>query len=197
MPDTKTKPMTATERKELRRIIGARFELLDAELVQRRQAIRTKIETDLRASKAKEVATFEGKLKDLAKEAEKLNDKAEALWKDIRENGLTPATRSHRHSVGRSPSWQYANQICTINVSRSLEVANIKQHVDHASAELFAEHGAATLDLNKMQLQIEEELAVGALISAEAQSFLARIPQATAILPAPEDVTVPAITIGG
>jgi phage host-nuclease inhibitor protein Gam len=196
MPETKTKPMTATERKELRRIIGARFELLDQELAQRRTAIRSKIENDLRESKAKDIAQYEAKLKEFAKEAEKLNDKADALWAEIRAAGLTTGGRTNRYSSG-SNNWQYATQICTVNVARNLEVADIKTHVDRASQELFTEHGAAKLDLHKMQLQIEEELAVGALISEQAQSFLERIPQASALLPAPETVKAPALPSGG
>ncbi|MGE9244472.1 hypothetical protein, partial [Escherichia coli] len=76
-------------RKELRRIISARFELLEQELATRRNAIRNRMETEMRQQKAKDIATYEAKIKELTKDAEKLNAKAEALVTEYKAHGLT------------------------------------------------------------------------------------------------------------
>ncbi len=187
------KPMTATERKELRRIIAARFALLETELKSRRNAIKIRIENEMRDSKAKDIAAFEERIKELTTDAQALNEKSEKLFAEICKAGLTPIPLRHRNSSYKNNSWQFASDLMTINIIRKLDIANIDNNVQEATKQLLNEHGAAKLDLHKMQLQIEEELALGTIVSEEAQAFLTRIPNADKLLPSPDNIEVPAL----
>lgn len=194
MPNPATKPMTATERKELRRIISARFELLDQELTTKKKAISANITKQLTDAKATTIAKYERKLAELAAKAQKLNDQSEALGKEIHEAGLTPrGTSAARRSLPVS-SWQFASTMTTTRVVRFLAVANIREATDTALSQLLSEHGVASLDLRRLQLNIEEDLALGTLQSQEARDFLSKIPTADKLLPPSAAVAIPAST---
>lgn len=189
MSETKQKPMTATERKELRRIIGQRFELLDQELAAKRAAVKRKVELEIQARKQERITYYEAALRDLNADAEALVKKGDDLYDAMRQEGLTTSTqrglRGHR--------WNQAGHAVTVDIARQVGVAKLGEMTQAATAEILEQHGIAKLNLSKMQLDIEERLATSALISDQAQEFLSLIPDPAALLPKPDEVTVPAI----
>lgn len=170
--------MTSKDRTELRRILKARFELLNKQLSVREQELRTQIAEEIRKDHAKAVKDGQKKIAKLVEKAQKLEAEATTLQQELENSGVGPrGYRRHDYS-----------QLMSINWDDRLEPIDITEKINIAYQKLVAAAGLHKLDLGLKQLELEEELAIGALGSDEAKSFLGKIPSLNTLIPPNVDV---------
>lgn len=161
--------MTQRDRTELRRILKARFELLHKQLDIRKSELLIHLEEEIRAQYKEQVAQAKERTSELEAEAQKFAAKADALQKEMEGMGLT-----HSH---------YRYEFFGYNFHTDWQPANLSQKIDEAFKKVTSKADYHKVDLYLKQLELEEELAIGALGSEEAKSFLSKIPTVDTLLP--------------
>lgn len=206
MADEKVMPQK--DRIELRRIMKARFEILAEQLGQRENEIRTKIKSDLEAEHKAVVKEAERKARALEAKAAKLDRKvvefrakveeeaialaaeAEAIQSDLADKGVQPINNGHYYREEVPPMlavnadrWYDGQRFVT--VIKQFQPIDLNKKVTAAYNVIAQEAGLHKLDLRMKELELSEELAIGALGSEEAKGFLAKVPTIDNLLPAP------------
>lgn len=157
------KPMSATERREIRRIMEKEFELLHTELQTKSEEIRHQMREDVKKKFEPLRREAERAAAKLKKEAEKVEEKLNALVAECREKGVKP-TNSMSVKVNISPTWE------PIGLQEALA------NVDHEVRQQLAEARAM---LKRQEVDFDKQLSLNAIVSAEAQEFVAAIPKAS------------------
>ena len=203
------KLMPQKDRIELRRIMKARFEILQEQLGQREQEIRSAIQADIEkqheaavkeaqrkaaalAAKAakidRKVVEFKSKIEE---EAATLKAESEALEVEMREQGVAPyGDQYYTRRNGSYPAlmlnddrWYDSEKFLT--VTKEWRPEGLSNKVQKAYSKIAQQAGLHKLDLRMKELELSEELAIGALGSDEAKTFLTKVPTIDNLLPAP------------
>lgn len=200
--------MPQKDRIELRRIMKARFEILSEQLGQRENEIRNQIKADIEsefASSVKEaqkrarvfetravkidrkVAEFKAKIEE---EAALLKSEAAEFQAEMKEKGVQPTGDGYYHREAVLPAvlvnddrWYDGERFIT--VIKDWKPENLGKRVNDAYQAIAREAGLHKLDLRMKELELSEELAIGALSSEEAKGFLGKVPTIDNLLPAP------------
>lgn len=175
--------MTSRDRNELRRILRARFELLNRQLSVREQEIRAEIAEVIREEHKQAVKAGKKKIAKLQEKAAKLEAEGKALQDELEDAGVGPSGTSRRNG-----GYYGHYNILDVSVNDNLEPIDLQTKIQDAYSKLIAQAGLHKLDLGLQQLELEEELAIGALGSEEAKSFLGKIPSLETLLPKSTDV---------
>lgn len=161
--------MTQRDRTELRRILKARFNLLSQQLSQREQELRAEIAEQIREQYKTEIKAASKDISKLKAEAFKLEAKAKEVQDKLADKGI---------GISR-----YNYNILDISIREDLEPLDLNSQIERAYQKLRTEAGLHKMDLGLAQLQLEEELAIGALSSDEAKDFLGKVPSIDTLLP--------------
>lgn len=204
-----SKLMPQKDRIELRRIMRARFEILGEQLGQREQEIRTGIQAEIEAQHAasvkeaqKKARAFETKAAKIDRkvtefrakieeEAQLLKAEAEEFQAEMRGKGVVPYGDGYYHTrngqmpavVVNSDRWYDGERFFI--VAKEWRPEDLNSKVQKAYNEIAQEAGLHKLDLRMKELELSEELAIGALGSDEAKDFLTKVPTIDNLLPAP------------
>lgn len=169
--------MGQRDRQELRRILRARFEILQAQLHQREHELQATIREQIEAEFTTQIREAKKRTARLEAKVKKIDEEAKALALDMEEFGVTPGQ-------GRYPS-----KVFTYEIQSHWSPVEMEKRVDRAYRKLTQAAGLHKMDLRLSQLQLEEEIAIGALGSDEAKAFLEKIPDIDKILPLNGSVT--------
>ena len=181
------KQMSKTERKELRRIVARRFRMLRDQLGRREHELRFALRKQFQEEHKANVERIEKKLRPLLARQNKLAEAYDALYEEASALGVAihiglPGTvdlDSHRARFGRDP----------------IE-ASVAGEVEDALQAIKEEAGWSKMNLNQLEWQLDEQLAVGELETDSAQEFLAALPTPETLLPLPEGVELPELASG-
>lgn len=201
--------MSQKDRIELRRIMKARFELLQEQLGQREREIRNAIQADIEAQHAAAVKEAERKARALAtkaakidrrvtefkakieEEAAQLKAESEALEAEMKDQGVVPhddgyyARRNGTIPALRLNDERWYDSEKFIVVTKDWRPDDLNSKVSKAYRQITMQAGLHKLDLRMKELELSEELAIGALGSTEAKDFLRKVPTIDTLLPAP------------
>ena len=188
--------ITATERRELRRIIRDRFELLELQIDQRSAELREMIRERIEARYAKDLLAAEAESAVIIGQAEDLLSKASEIEEKYRERGIVPGeietyTENYKHGrrvKKRKRNYGISTDLFSFEASSGWFPAEIEEETDREFNKLMQEAGDATINLKRQRLELEEELAMDAVQSDAARSFLGRIPTVEQLLPMEDDV---------
>lgn len=161
---------------ELRRIVRTSFELLDAALKQRKREVKAAIRSEIEKKHKTALTEVRKELKTYVDEATKLQRQAQDA-----------VDRAKNRGIGFSSRYT-TNVIDFDNNLHHLEVQGLNDRVEEAYEQIAIEHGAASFDLKRDQLELERDLAIGAIEGEGAQEFLERIPSVDTLLPSPTAV---------
>jgi small-conductance mechanosensitive channel len=164
--------MTQRDRTELRRILNARFQLLHQQLHQRQNEVQNSIEKELRKAHEEAIKKAQKRTAALEKKVAKLHVEAKAIAAEMRELGIQPG--SGRYSEEKLFTYTFNSDWSPIDLNRK---------INEAYKKVTEQAGLHKIDLRLKQLQLEEELAIGALGSDEARAFLERVPDIDKLLP--------------
>ena len=174
--------MTATERKEIRRLVDERFDLLDQQARTHEQHIANTIEENLMEQAQDVIKDAEKETEELAKELEQLfsehERKLEAInekWVAIRRKYEERGLKSDYNPRYRLTDGGELNYI-------EWEPKGISQVIKLEMAKLRAERGDATLNLATIKNEMLTDLTLGAVVSDEGRNFLDRIPKIETLL---------------
>lgn len=170
---TTVKLMNQKDRQELRRILKARFQILHQQLHVRQQEVQRSIEEQLRSEHEAAIKEAQKKTESFRKKLEKIMDEARDLTANMEERGIVPGN-------GRG---YYRDTFLSYSLETQWSPKDLNRRIQEAYNKITEQAGLHKLDLNLKQLQLEEELAIGALGSEEAQSFLGKIPNLDELLP--------------
>ena len=161
-----TRQMNGNERRALAKIVTSRIDLLARQLAQAEADIRPIIKQRIIDEQAAKIAPLKKRLDLLTKRARTLNDEGVQLYRDIEAAGLSVNSR-----------W-YGNRETTISVETCglVEPVGINELVKEEIGRLLTEKGRAGIKLKEIEQSLKEELLLGEVTSADAQSFLDRIP---------------------
>lgn len=178
--------ITATERNELRKVVKGRFELLGKRLRRRKTDLEAQIRQDVIDATRDEAEAWEKKL---AKESAKVT-KAEntliAAQKE-RSNLLEEAKRAGFAAKKLTSYTQYDERGNPIKgLTGELIPIDLNDKIRVEMEKIQSEARLAEEDLGLRQLELMEELAVGAVTSQSAIEFMGRIPDVDDVLPLPE-----------
>lgn len=173
------KPMTQKDRSELRRILKARFELLHQQLRQRKQEVENSLEAKIRAEHEDAIKKAVKKTDAFRKKLQKIEDEARELTAEMKTLGIVPGQ-------GRG---YYSENFFSYSLETSWSPIDLQKKIQAAYKKIAEQAGLHTMDLNMQQLELEEELAIGALGSDEAKGFLTKIPNIDKLLPMNGNVT--------
>lgn len=151
--------MNSTERRDLRKLIAGRFDVLAEQFRQREKQLREQIRVRIIAEHAAQV------------------EQARTIMRAASDQLAALNVAIH------DP--QYGRKIERLDACR-ITVRNMGEAIDAELRALKNEHGSAQLNLSTMRQQLDEELLLGSVTSDEARAFLERIPTLDALLPAPE-----------
>lgn len=179
MSDTVVKPMAQKDRAELRRILKARFQLLQQQLRQRQMEVSNSIEEKLRFEHEAAIKKAQKKSAALEKKVAKLAEEASEIVTEMRDNGIQPGEGNR---YGR-------DRLFTYEVTMEWSPVDLEKKVQAAYQKITEQAGLHQIDLNLKQLELEEQLAISALGSDEAKEFLAKIPDIDNLLPMNGNVT--------
>lgn len=208
MSDTKAPAvMSVKDRTELRRILKARFEILRSRLQTRETEVRNALKEQLekehkdaikeaerrtraleakRAKLLKEVDEFKGKMR---VKAETLRAEGDTLAEEMKDKGVVLKTRRHygetNARVVKVSMDNWASEDYFIEIQNEWTPSELAEKVNKAYQQIAEEAGLHKLDLDLRELELSEELAIGALASDEAKGFLGKIPNIDNLLPAP------------
>lgn len=174
------KLMNQKDRAELRRILKARYEILHQQLSQRQQEVQNTIEKRIRAEHEDAIQKALKKTTAFEKKLAKLKDEAEELTAQMIDLGIAPGNGYGRH---------YRETFFSYSLETKWSPIDLQEKIQRAYNQVTEQAGLHKLDLRMQQLQLEEELAIGALGSDEAKEFLAKIPDLDKLLPMNGNVT--------
>lgn len=182
------KQMTKVERRELRRIIKRRFRMLREQLGRRERELSRALAQQVQEEKAASVAKISAKLKPLVERQNKLAETYSSVYEEAARLGVhidLPTT----------------NQIVALDelkarYGRDPVRAITTDEVQERMAAIREEAGWGKLNLNELEWQLDEQLAVGELESGTAQDFLAALPTVETLLPLPAGITLPELEQG-
>lgn len=163
--------MRPSERTELRRVIKARFELLQEDLTHRQRIVWAAIEDRVKEGHKKEIDAENAQLK-------KFQDKAAKLRIEITDWMGT------LHAKGLQVHYPRV----TIELPDHVMLRNEHQLVNDELKRLNIDGKAAKINLSRMELEILETLALDALETDEARAFFDALPTAKQLLPVPADI---------
>lgn len=180
MASTTVGKLTATDRKSLTKITEGRFEVLQEQLSQRLNEIKSLARERIVREHKADIDTYTLKARSLADEKVALDhryeqDKADLERKQqlLDQDALNKGIKITRDRYGST---------------FKVHPANIEAAVNEDFADILKGYNAAKLNLRTMKLEIQEKIAVSGLETDEAQKFLANIPSIDNLLPAPEDI---------
>ncbi len=164
--------MSKTERNELRKIIKNRFNLLHGQIAQRENEIVNQIrERILAENEAKltewrdKIRAVNNKVDDAIKAAVEVRDAAVDAGVDV--SGFAWERGYPRHGDFR------------------VGVRGLDQKIYAEMQALRTGAGFEKLNLKQMEMDLDEELALGILETDDARSFLQRVPTVDTLLPLP------------
>lgn len=156
------KPMTSTERREIRRIMEKEFDLLQSELQTESERVRHAMREEVKAKFKPLEKQAQAAAARLKKEAEKVEEKLNALVGEYADKGVKPSS-STKVSVSIADKW--------VPIGLNDALSNVDQQVRLQLAEAIAA-------LKRQQVDFDKQLSLNAIRSAEAQEFVAAIPKA-------------------
>lgn len=180
-----TQLMSQRDRTELRRILNARFQLLHEQVYQREQELQRKIENEIRTEYEAQVKAAQKKADKLQAKLEKLQAEAEEIETEMAAQGVVPGHGGRRSGY----------PLFTYTLQTEWQPSDLAAKIKRAYSEITEAAGYHKIDLRLQQLQLEEELAIGALGSDEARQFLGKVPTIDTLLPL-DDASVKALTEG-
>lgn len=180
-----TKLMSQRDRQELRRILRARFELLHAQVYQREQELQRRIEAEIRTEHEAQMKAAQKKAERLQAKAEKLLAEAEEIETEMAAQGVVPGYGGRRSGY----------PLFTYTIQSEWQPVDLQGKIKRAYSEITEAAGYHKIDLRLQELQLEEELAIGALGSDEAKQFLNKVPTIDTLLPL-DDASVKALAKG-
>lgn len=162
--------MNKSERTELRGIIRRRMKVLRADIEARRRELYLDIDAQLDREYEADLKRWD----DLQFIVEQAIDEANRKVNDL-----------YRQHYGREV-WGDKHDKRVVAAVGVPESPKRERHVDKTNrrAKVDATVAAAFVELDRREADILEELATGALESAEAREFLARIPKVSELVPA-------------
>lgn len=178
MPEQKL--MNQKDRQELRRILKARYEILHQQLSQRQQEVQNTIEKQIREDHESAIQKAIKKTAAFEKKLAKLKDEAVELTAEMNGLGIAPGNGYGRH---------YPETFFSYSLETKWSPIDLQVKIQRAYSQVTEQAGLHKLDLRMQQLQLEEELAIGALGSDEAKEFLGKIPDLDKLLPMNGNVT--------
>lgn len=161
--------MNKTERDELRRLIRARFKVLRSDVEQRKAELIVELEAEIAARFADE----DKRWRDAAFVIEKIRREANGQINDV-----------YRELVGRDnyPTTEDHN---LVSIRHIAQPHNNRGHMrTRGQHQIDARCKAALLELERREVDLLSDLATSALESAEARSFMGRIPTVSELVPA-------------
>jgi len=171
------KEMTKTERRELRQIVRRRFRMLRDQLHRRERELEYALRQQFEKERKTEVAKVEKRLKTLFEQHNKVVEKFDALREEAAAKGLSIAYGAHPNWMHWRPDQQPV---------RATSERELHERID----QIKEEAGWGKLNLNEMEWQMDEQLAVGELESGSSLKFLESLPTVETLLPLPEGITV-------
>lgn len=184
--------MNKSERVEVRRIVKGRFELLRDQLSARAREVSGVIRRQI-----------EGEYKEPLNEAKKRSDNLRRRLKSVVEDTIalhhdmeTKGIKAPYSLVeGRKEMGREIESIIGYYL-KEWKPVGLDAMVNDRLDQIKAQHGYANLNLRSEEISILEDLAVGSLVSDEAQTFLERVPKVDDFLPLPEGVKLKALGTG-
>lgn len=195
------KPMSKTERSELRRLLRLEKKQVTDELIAREKTIKDEIRERILTDIAKDAEAAEKEEAKLIAKAAKLKAEVDDFYARVENDGLSPgeinvqlwaqrktdAPRVHTYESGRErltitlpkPRWDSESR------KLSFVPSDLGRRVQEEFANLTEERWNVQRVVEGEFLELEKELAIGALESGSAKQFLDRIPSAERLLPAP------------
>jgi hypothetical protein len=167
--------MTATERKEIRRLVEERFDLLDQQVQTQERHIANIIEENIEEAAKSRLDEAQAKTEALA---QRLHAAFDAL-----EEALVPLRAEWQDLVASYEDIEPdVNRYFTIDDESDFDniewsVKNVRQQVRKQLDKLKAEKGDATLALSTAKNEMLTDLTLGAVVSDEGRAFLDRIPK--------------------
>jgi hypothetical protein len=177
---TESKGISQRERQELRRIVKARFEVIQQGLHQRKQEASRQIRERIEAEHTEAIKGAQKEIAEFAERTDLLKAEAKKLQSALREKGVEPAVDYYRSRRQPAPSF------LTLEVEQEWRPINIDAKVDKELEALMEASGLATLNLRIRELELIEEITVGAIESEQARVILDRIPKLDELIPLPE-----------
>jgi hypothetical protein len=164
--------MTRTERNELVRIVRGRFKILDRQPAYRIREVETIVRDGIRERHADAIAEAEQATEELRARFEPLEREAADLVAAMRRKGVSPRYADERLvRMEWLLPWRPANEN------------------DVAAGEMYRLSSEATMAqarLVERELSLVEELLVTELETADAKTFLAKLPTIEELVPAPK-----------
>ncbi len=160
--------ITNSERAELRRIIRQRTKVLRADIEARRTELVTELDRQLEAETSADMKRWndvQGAIEEAVKEA---NRKANDLYREF--------YGADRWGISADKTVVYAQKPEGPPTERNNERRRRMRDIEAKVAGAHAE-------LERREVTLLEELAIGALESAQAKDFLARIPTVAELVP--------------
>lgn len=203
MADTKEQ-MSKTERSELRRLLKARFKLLEAEFDQRVTDIKDDIRARIEAQHEEAAKRYEEAAAPIFEQLDATVATLKEIDRQARREGVAPGksvlqdeyvvvknTRGHPHykldddgaPIMRKRKRSFEDTIITVSTARRFVPINLENAVQTAFAKFARETGYAGVSLEREKLQLEEKLVMSAITSDEAQGFIDELPDADKLLP--------------
>lgn len=159
--------ITKTERAELRSVVRQQFRVLKDEVAQRQAELEAQIDWEVADAWGERDARFAELRRQVEQITDEANDKLRALLKDHPERDALSVQRFAPASISRFADDQHRHKLRAA-----------------ARSDLQARVGAAMVKLGRQEADLQRQLAVGALESDEAQSFLSAIPSVSELVPA-------------
>lgn len=174
MTSTTSKALTSAEKRELTGLVKRRFELMKSEIKQRKVEIVRDVTAQLREKQSQKLIRYSRKLDALRAKAAKLEEDGEKLYAEAKADGITFG--HWRHDGTFYPKGSDALVTANVASSSSVEVDGIEDQIQRVSSELSINGGRAGVTLERMEVDLLEELVTSSLTSDEGRAFLARIP---------------------
>jgi len=165
--------LTSSDRRELGNIIKRRIALMNREIKQREQEIRTELRAKIELDKKKLTDKYATKLSKLKQKAAQIEAEGNALQDAARKEGIvfgqinwsTKRFREDESIVGAS-----------VVSSDRMTVDGIDDQIQMIMERVVTEKGRAGVSLEKLEVDLLEKLHVGAITSDEGKAFLDAIP---------------------
>lgn len=169
------KVLNQRERAELRRIAKARFDIIRTGLYQREQEVSEQIRKRLTEEHKATIKKAKHRMSEIEKKLKALQMEARQVVADMEEEG-----------VGLDRRYHYRNDsVMTYTITNAWAPVDLEEKVQEELNTIKQQSGLANLNLQLQELEIMEEITVGAIQSDEGRELLAKIPKLDSLMPLP------------
>lgn len=174
------KPMTATERKALEKLIDGDFDALDRDLQQMAVEARAKAEEDVRESFAPRSQMVVDAQEELNTLTDEYNDDTNTLQRRFRDDKFALIARWKEQDV----IWQDKKSNYGAGAVEGFTFDGLDDAITNSNRQVNAELSNARRVLEKERTKAQREVLLGGLVSSQARALIEGIPSATALFAA-------------